>query len=334
VTLHRVGPDSAGPLDSLRTRGDGSFAFSYAPFGSNDAVYFVSASYGGVAYFAEPLRELSVSGDAAEITVFDTTSSPLPLTVRGRHLIVTAPTGSGAREVTEVYELSNDTTLTMLAAPGGATFSVLVPPAASEPRTGRGDVPEEAVQFARGRAAVSSPFSPGLKQFAFVYTLPASAFPLKVPIERGAQVLEVLVEDPAAVVAGGGLAAVDPAEVSGRTFKRFLAQDVPANAVVTLDLPAPAVLGRIVYLWFVGALVVVAMLVALTRALIVRRPATPAAVAPAPADPELLAHQIATLDAQFERLGSPSDDERARYSARRGELKAKLTAALGAGASG
>jgi hypothetical protein len=109
---------------------------------------------------------------------------------------------------------------------------------------------------------------------------------------------------------------------------------VPANAVVTLDLPAPAVLGRIVYLWFVGALVVVAMLVALTRALIVRRRAAPATVAPAPADPELLAHQIATLDAQFERLGSPSDDERARYSARRGELKAKLTAALGARASG
>ena len=42
VTLHRVGPDRSGPVESMRTRGDGSYAFRYQPTGSEDAIYFVS----------------------------------------------------------------------------------------------------------------------------------------------------------------------------------------------------------------------------------------------------------------------------------------------------
>ena len=44
VTLHRVGRDRAGPLDSARTASDGSYRFGYTPSGAPDAIYFVSAS--------------------------------------------------------------------------------------------------------------------------------------------------------------------------------------------------------------------------------------------------------------------------------------------------
>src|SRR5688572_27594903 len=56
VVLHRVGADRAGPLDSARTGAGGRFRFRYAATGAPDALYFVSATYGGIAYFSPPLR--------------------------------------------------------------------------------------------------------------------------------------------------------------------------------------------------------------------------------------------------------------------------------------
>src|SRR5919107_51487 len=44
VVLHRVGPDRAGPLDSIQSDARGRYSFSYERTGSEDAVYFVSAS--------------------------------------------------------------------------------------------------------------------------------------------------------------------------------------------------------------------------------------------------------------------------------------------------
>src|SRR6266705_6686215 len=72
VVLHRVGPDRAGPLDSVRSDSRGRYSFRYLRTGSQDAVYFVSASYDGIAYFTLPLAEGRVSGDDGEVTVFDT----------------------------------------------------------------------------------------------------------------------------------------------------------------------------------------------------------------------------------------------------------------------
>ena len=327
VTLHRVGSDSAGPLDSLRVGRDGAFAFVYRRTGREDAVYFVSASYGGIAYFAEPLRPDAAEAEA-EITVFDTTSAPIPLTVRGRHVIVSAAAASGRRTVTEVYELSNDSTLTAVAARDRATFTAALPDGAADAQVGSGDVAAEAVAFDGGRVSVTAPFPPGLKQIAYAYTLPPASFPLRIPVLGGADVLEVLVEEPATVVSGAGLAATGPATVSGRTFRRFLAQQVKASAVARIEVPAPPAFGRRGYLAALGAVIGGAMVVALLRALAFRRRLAPAGAAPAAAD--RIAHEIASLDRAFEQRASPSEEERAAYAARRAELKTRLTSALAA----
>src|SRR5262249_48112513 len=71
VVLHRVGPDKAGPLDSMLTDAGGKYHFRYVPSGSDEAIYFVSASYDGIAYFSVPLRDQATRGDDAQITVFD-----------------------------------------------------------------------------------------------------------------------------------------------------------------------------------------------------------------------------------------------------------------------
>ena len=38
VVLHRVGPDRAGPLDSVRSDSRGRYAFRYTRTGSEDAI--------------------------------------------------------------------------------------------------------------------------------------------------------------------------------------------------------------------------------------------------------------------------------------------------------
>ncbi len=75
VVLHRVGADRQGPLDSVRSSAAGSYALRYTPSGRNDALYFVSVRYAGIAYFSSPLRSAVVRGEEGEITVYDTTSA-------------------------------------------------------------------------------------------------------------------------------------------------------------------------------------------------------------------------------------------------------------------
>lgn len=241
TTLHRVGPDSAGPLDSARTDARGRYSFRYRRTGSTDAVYFVSATHHGVTYFTVPLAFSNVSGDPAEIVVFDTTSRRVPITVRGRHTIFSAPTASGMRSVTEVFELSNDSTVTLVSPDPSSppTFSALLPRNARDAKVDQGDFTAEAVTFAEGRVRLVAPLPPGVKQLAYSYTLPEADFPLSVPLEAPVDVYEILLEDPRGSATGAKLAEQPAASAEGRTFRRFLAQEVPANSVAVIDLPAP-----------------------------------------------------------------------------------------------
>lgn len=270
VTLHRVGTDRAGPLDSTRTRPDGRFMFNYARTGADDAIYFVSSSHGGVAYFTRPLREGVDSSDDTDIMVFDTTSGPVHVTVRGRHVVVGAADPRGKRSVTEVFDLSNDTSVTRVArneSVGGAVWQSILPSGAQAPVVSDGDIPAAAVRFDQGRALVYAPFSPGIKQLAYRYTVDEDAFPLRVPLERATSVLEVLLEDAGARAEVPGLRQVPPVAVQGRQFRRFIAQDVPAASVLTVDVPKVA---QPLATWFAAGLTLViggAMTWALARAL-------------------------------------------------------------------
>lgn len=270
VTLHRVGTDRAGPLDSTRTRPDGRFTFSYARTGADDAIYFVSSSHGGVAYFTRPLHEGVDSGDDTDIMVFDTTSGPVHVTVRGRHVIVGTADPQGKRTVMEVFDLSNDTSLTRVARNenvDGAVWQSILPSGAGKPVVSDGDVPAAAVRFDQGRALMYAPFSPGIKQLAYRYTAEEGSFPLRIPLERPTSVLEILLEEPGARAEVPGLKQMPPVAVQGRQFRRFVAQDVPAASVLTVIVPQIA---QPLATWFAAGLTLViggAMTWALARAL-------------------------------------------------------------------
>ena len=337
VTLHRVGRDTAGPLDSARSDGAGRYSFRYRTFGSPEAIYFVSAMYGGIAYFSEPLHHDEVRDGEGEITVFDTSSTAPPPTVRGRHVIVGAVDSAERRTVIEVYELANDGDHTLVGAEGGQrpTWTAVLPRGARDVKGGQGDVSAEAIVADDGRVRVFAPFAPGIKQLSYSYTLPVASFPLSLPLERPTTVLEVLVEEPTATAAAPRLTPVDPVSVDGRTFKRFLAQDAPASGVLAIDVPRVAgARMRQLALWALVGALGVAMLLSLARAF-TRRPSGAPRRAPRSAtSPERLARQIADLDTTFERQSAPTEEARAAYQARRAELKAELTTLLAARADG
>jgi hypothetical protein len=242
VVLHRVGPDSAGPLDSLRSDQRGHYSFNYTRTGSSDAIYFVSASHDGIAYFTTPLAEGKVSGNDGEITVFDTTSGHVAMSLRGHHVVVSAADANARRSIVEVYDISNDSTLTRVAkgeTPAGATWRAHVVNGISDFKVSQGDISAAAVSYANGVVSVFAPLAPGIKQLSFSYSLPAKSFPLKLPIETETGIYEILIEEKAGSVIAPHMKEMEPVTVDERNFRRFLGSDLPENSVAVIDLPAP-----------------------------------------------------------------------------------------------
>lgn len=338
VVLHRVGPDRAGPLDSGFTSAAGAYRFSYRPYGSPDALYFVSTSYGGIAYFSQPTRADAV-GDAAAITVFDTTSGPLRVRLAGRHVIVSAPEPDGRREIAEVYDLANDSSLTRVSRDGATpTWMTHLPAGAAGFRVNpAADIAPGAVTMRGDSVLLFAPLSPGIRQLSFVYSLGSKAFPLKLPMEQAATVLEVLTEEPGAKVSAVHLKQAESFAANTRRFKRFLAEDVPANTILTIDPPGPE-MSRSTYIAVVAAALGVAMIAGLAAAFHrrARRPTAVAlsAVTALPASPEYvseaLLRDLAALDARMEHAASVGGEDRVRYAAERAALKSRLAAALAA----
>jgi hypothetical protein len=328
VTLHRVAADSSGPVDSVRTDANGRYSIRYKPVGG-DAVYFASSMYSGVAYFTAPLPPRDATADDGEITVFDTTSAPVPIQTRGRHLVVSASSVDGRRTLVEVFELSNDSTVTAVSgARGRATWSAALSPNGRDFQVGQSDIGANAVQFRDGRVLVYASISPGIRQIAFSYSVPASDFPLEIPVADPVSVFEVLVEDPAATASGGGLSEQQPVSLEGRSFRRFLGQNVRSGAKLVINAGAPTAPRGSRMLLMPVVVTAVIMALALGFALTRRRSAPVVVDAQAPDDAAHIARGIAELDDAFERVASPSDAEREAYHQRRDALKTQLAEAL------
>ena len=329
VTVHRVGPDSAGVLDSARSDATGRYTIRYRRFGSDDAVYFAAALHHGIAYFSSPLRGVRATADAAEITVFDTTSAPVTFTVQGHHVVVGAPKPDGGRDIVEVYELSNDTTVTAVGRDSLApVWSAPIPHDATGFVPGQGDVAPVTLERRGDRVTLAAAFGPGVKQLSFSYTLAPSAFPLHLTVERPTSVLEVLLEEPAAQVRASALRSTGDATTEGRTFKRFVAQGAPQGEVVRIDVPVTSAGTRIGVLIGLALVIALAMAGALARALSRRGRRAAATAVVAPASVESLVAAIAALDARHEAGDASLRD--AHYADERAALKARLTAALAA----
>ena len=333
VVLHRVGTDTAGPVDSVRTGRDGAYRIPYRWSGSDQTMYFVSAEYAQIAYFSPPIPPGGSTEDQGEIIVYDTTSSGVPIRLQGRHIVLSSGGVDGARDVVEVYEVVNESERTLISPDDVTpTWSGTLPQSASDVRIGEGDVAAEAIQITRGRLDVVAPIAPGLKSFSLAYRVPASAFPLTIPIDSSTVLLELLLEDPGMSIEGAGLTPGDPVNIEGRLFRRFMADSVPAGSEIRVTVPALAQSNRTMYVVIIIIAVMAAMLIALARAFGRRTPqmATAAAGPPVPRSADALAREIAALDREMERKPPTDREMRQAFAARRAALKDALARALAA----
>jgi hypothetical protein len=209
-----------------------------------------------------------------------------------------------------------------------------VPPAAEDFRiNATGDLASEAITRRGSTVGLFVPLSPGLRQLAFNYELPSESFPLSLPVEHPTGVLEVMLQEPTARVLAGGAAMRQMAPVSaeGRIFRRFLAQDLEANSVVTIDIPRLIGAERQRVYVGVGISILIAMLLALVFASrrSLPRLARKSRIAP-PSPSRALVRSIATLDEEHERTAAMDDAARAAYEFKRAALKAQLTDVLAA----
>ncbi len=157
-------------------------------------------------------------------------------------------------------------------------------------------------------------------------------FPLPFAVEQGADVLEVLLEEPMGTVVGGGLEAADPVTLENRNFRRFLAQDVKDGTTLDIRLPTGPSVGRNMYIGGLLAGIGTIMLLILWRAMQRKRMPSYAGLPPvrvkeAPLA-DRLAREIADLDATFARHATPSEAMQRAYEERRAELKDALAAEL------
>ncbi len=257
VTLHRVGKDTSGPVDSVRTDSRGRYRLQFRPFGVSDAIYFTAVMYNGIAYFSAPIHTQNEDGDG-DITVFDTTTGRVPIATRGHHIVIATPSKDGIRKVTEVFEVANDSFVTKVAAAGdspeGASWSTPLVVGALRPTILEGDLPADATKFTAERLFVYAPFAPGLKQIAYTYFLKDDAFPLSIPVEGETSVIEVLVEEGNAAASGARLQQVAPVTIEGRQFMRYLGSEVPDKSVIGISIPKRE---AEINPWFVAALTLV-----------------------------------------------------------------------------
>lgn len=328
VVLHRVGSDRSAPLDSVRTDRAGIYRFRYERTGDPNALYFVSARFSGIAYFSTPMRTPRVRGGEGDIIVYETTTDPKDLRVQGRHVVVSAPRGA-RREVAEVFELDNAGTKTIVVRDSASpSWFVVLPERAESAAVAPGDLSTAATVIRNGRAELYAPISPGVRQLVLTYRLPPEAFPLPRPVTHALSVLEVLLEEPRAIVEGAGLSEVAPASIDQRMFRRFLAQDVPASGVMRINAPPPVEQNQAT-VKVLGFATAAAMLVAIAIWASRRKRSHVSDVGYAMSAVDIQIAELATLDSRFdEKTATP--EQRKQYQQRRSRLKSQLASALAA----
>lgn len=327
VVLHRVAPDTAGPVNSARADGRGRFSFRLHALPDpvlDEVVYFASVRHQGVLYFGPAFSPAASADSPYTIQVFDTVTAPAQgarLAVEIRHIIL-EPAGDGWR-ATDLIQLTHTGERTYVAAEGAATWSYPLAAGATEFQVGESDLAPDAVTLVEGRVRVTAPIPPGQRLYLFRYRLPHLFAVLPLPGTTGR--LELLVREPAPALAFAGLQPQAPVELDGDTYRRWVGTALQDAQVRIVESPPPAALP---VTWVAAAL---AVLLAAGALYGLRRGRTAAAQA-APRERILL--ELARLDEEFAGPGEAHPENERRYRERRAALKEQLRALDAAGGGG
>ena len=325
VLLHRVGQETQGPIDSMRSDRRGGFQFTFRP--DTSAFYLLSAEHAGIEYFSPPVATNPVRPDTGiRVLVYDT-SSTTPISLVARHLVITRPGQDGSRGVLDLMVLRNDSRLTRTTSDTThPTWSAPLPPGSIGLDVSESDFSRDAVARRGDSVIVVAPFAPGEKQLTVQYLIPSGRSVVELPFRRPGAAINVLAEERGVRVTGSDVALADSQVIQGRSFRRWTGV-AQAGGVVRIVLPGT----RRTPTWLLAVLVGTLTLVlagAGWRLLATRSiPATPRVV-------ELI-DAIAALDVRYAgREVETPDDEWSSYLSERARIRAQLEASLAAGGQG
>ena len=249
VVLHRIGPDTQGPLDSTRADRGGRFRFTFRP--DTSASFLLSTRHSGIEYFSPPVSTNPGRPDTAvRIVVYDTSSSA-PVAVEARHLVLARPGEDGTRSALDLIVLQNAGQRTRVAPDTlRPSISLPLPTGTSGLQVGESEVSAESVRRRGDSLMITAPIAPGEKQITVQYQVPSGRSTLELPVQRSGQKINVLVEETGARVSGAGMAFADSQVIQGRSFRRWTGV-APAAGVIRIVLPGAPRAAR----WLLVALV-------------------------------------------------------------------------------
>ena len=236
VTLHRVGTDGSGPVDSLLARADGTFHFTLPSVPNpeaEDVIYFASVMHEGVNYFGTAIH-LAVQLDTVyEIRVYDTETAPrdgAPLQIQARYTLLEPAIGFWT--ATDLLQVVNDGMHTLVPTSGGATWTYPLPEGASDLEVGGDQMSPDVVTLADGRMRVTSSIPPGMREYVVRYHVPDPFVTFPLPGFTGE--MELLVKEPAPPMEVAGLISAPPVEMDPGTVYRRFVEDSLQNASVAV----------------------------------------------------------------------------------------------------
>ena len=211
-----------------------------------------------------------------------------------------------------------DIARTLVAADDGLVWRHPLAEGATDPELSQTGFALDAGEFEGEDVVIRAPIPPGERMVVVRYTV-SDPF-LVLPMPTGAEVLEILVKEPAPPLQAPGLSPMERVELEpGSSYRRFTASEVDGRTVRIVQgtevHPPPvewmAVLLSLLLagagLWAVGQ-----------GGPSARSPASP------PRTRAQLILEVARLDETFEALTDPSAEERGVYQARRRELLRRL----------
>lgn len=232
VVLHRVSGFFTGAVDSTKIGPGGAFELRVpeTPVPGGGDVYFASARWDDVVYFGPAIAEPPEPGAAYVIQAYPAAEAEVAPPVRVRNIFLErADPGPGWRAM-DLFEVRNATGTTLVAGPSGATWSYPLPPGAVDFVVGESDLSPGAASFSAGRVSVSAALRPGESVYLFRYRLPGDV--LRIPLEGPTASLELLIREPAGELSVQGLAAAEPVELEGGTYRRFAGRDLAPATIV------------------------------------------------------------------------------------------------------
>ena len=236
VILHRVSPEASGEVDTVTVGPGGEFQFLLPAVPDADIqgeIFFASIDFEGVLYFGPAITALEELDSLYVVRVFPVEEVPregvsLPVEVRTMFIEF----AGDEWVVTDLFAIDNRGTRTLVAEEGGVVWSYPLPPGATEPELGEGDMPPNSVTFEGGRVLVSAPLPPGDRLLMIRYRL--ATLDSTIPAPGRTEVFELLVKEPFPPLRVEGLEPVDVVALGpGSSYRRYGESEL-VDVVLTL----------------------------------------------------------------------------------------------------